>query len=202
MAHVVAIDLRGHGWSSAPRQGYLKEELADDLCAVLDELGHGRVTLVGHDWGGWVGFLAALRSPERFDALVALGIVPPFQRLSPATVANAWRGAYQLLLASPVLGRTDLRTHHERSPRSSASAPSIPRPSTSTARRHYAEMLQSPERARASVQMYRTFLVHEVPHLGRYQREYLTVPTRLLVGRPTRSPRAPFSRVGRTTPPT
>src|SRR5688572_22414915 len=86
LAHVVAIDPRGHGWSSASEHGYLTEELADDLFAVLDELGHGRVTLVGHDWGGWVGFLAALRSPDRFDALVALGIVHPFQRLSPATM--------------------------------------------------------------------------------------------------------------------
>jgi pimeloyl-ACP methyl ester carboxylesterase len=183
MAHVVAIDLRGHGWSSAPRQGYLKEELADDVCAVLDELGHGRVTIVGHDWGGWVGFLAALRSPERFDALVALGIVPPFQRLSPATVANAWRGAYQLLLAAPVLGRTVLRTQ----PRVVAEMIRLgtvdPEAIDEPARRHYAEMLQSPERARASVQMYRTFLVHEVPHLGRYQQQRLAVPTRLLVGR-------------------
>jgi pimeloyl-ACP methyl ester carboxylesterase len=46
---VVAMDLRGFGWSDAPRRGYEKENLADDVLAVLDELGIERV---GHDWGG------------------------------------------------------------------------------------------------------------------------------------------------------
>jgi pimeloyl-ACP methyl ester carboxylesterase len=180
---VVALDLRGHGWSSAPDHGYRKEELVDDVFAVLDELGHDRVTLVGHDWGGWVGFLAALREPERFDALVALGILHPFQRLSPETIANAWRVGYQPVLAAPLLGSSLLRTQPwvvSEMIRLGTSERDAIDPAT---RRQYAEVLRSPARANASVQMYRTFLLHELPHLGRYQQSYLTVPTRLLVGR-------------------
>lgn len=180
---VVALDLRGHGWSSAPEHGYLKEELVDDLFAVLDELGHDRVTLVGHDWGGWIGFLAALRQPERFDALVALGIIHPFQRLSLATLTNAWRGAYQPMLAAPVVGQSLLRTQpwvvSEMIRLGTYDRDAID-PAT---RRQYAEVLRAPARARASVQMYRTFLLQELPHLGRYREAYLTVPTHLLVGR-------------------
>jgi len=54
---VLAMDLRGFGWSDAPRDGYEKENLATDVLAVMDELGLERVKLVGHDWGGWIGFL-------------------------------------------------------------------------------------------------------------------------------------------------
>ncbi|HYJ20397.1 MAG TPA: alpha/beta fold hydrolase, partial [Solirubrobacterales bacterium] len=57
---VLALDLRGFGWSEAPPKGYEKENLASDVLAVLDQLGIERVKLVGHDWGGWVGFLLCL----------------------------------------------------------------------------------------------------------------------------------------------
>ena len=46
---VVALDLRGFGWSDAPRDRYLKEDLAGDVLAVMDALGLDRVKLVGHD---------------------------------------------------------------------------------------------------------------------------------------------------------
>ena len=36
---VLAIDLRGFGWSEAPRDGYEKENMADDVLAVLDSSG-------------------------------------------------------------------------------------------------------------------------------------------------------------------
>ena len=39
---VLCPDLRGAGWSSAPRSRYLKNEMAGDLAAVLDQLGLGR----------------------------------------------------------------------------------------------------------------------------------------------------------------
>src|SRR5262249_61563179 len=58
---VLALDLRGFGWSEAPADGYEKENLADDVLAVLDELGLERVKLVGHDGGGCVGVLLCLR---------------------------------------------------------------------------------------------------------------------------------------------
>ena len=73
---VIAMDLRGFGWSDAPRDGYEKENLATDVLAVLDELGIGRVKLVGHDWGGWIGYLLCLRAPERFKQYLTANKVP------------------------------------------------------------------------------------------------------------------------------
>jgi pimeloyl-ACP methyl ester carboxylesterase len=54
-------DLRGAGWSSARRSRYLKNDMADDLAAVLDRLDVGPVKLVAHDWGGPVAFIMMLR---------------------------------------------------------------------------------------------------------------------------------------------
>src|SRR3954465_1860041 len=62
---VIAPDLRGHGWSDKPPDGYRKGELPDDVPALLDPLGIDRVRWVGHDWGAYIGMLAALREPER-----------------------------------------------------------------------------------------------------------------------------------------
>src|SRR3712207_1051413 len=51
---LIAPDLRGFGWSDAPEGPYDKQTLADDVLAVLDELGVGRFRVMGHDWGAYV----------------------------------------------------------------------------------------------------------------------------------------------------
>src|ERR1700710_1360374 len=50
---VIACDLRGWGWSSAPPGDYAKATFARDVLALLDAEGLERVTLMGHDWGGY-----------------------------------------------------------------------------------------------------------------------------------------------------
>ncbi len=100
---VLALDLRGFGESEAPRRGYEKEEMASDVLAVLDELGVERVKLVGHDWGGWIGFLLCLREPQRFERFLALNIVPPWVNLRNL-IGHAWRFTYQQLILAPGLG--------------------------------------------------------------------------------------------------
>ena len=85
---IIAPDLRGHGWTDAPRDGYEKEQLASDLLALLDVMGIDRVTWAGHDWGAWTGMLAALRAPERFERLLPLCVPPPFSTSrDPRTLA-------------------------------------------------------------------------------------------------------------------
>jgi pimeloyl-ACP methyl ester carboxylesterase len=67
----LAIDLRGHGRSdpaAEPDEHGLPTQAAD-LLAVLDELGHGRVSVFGHSYGGSVALRAVLDHPARFDAV-------------------------------------------------------------------------------------------------------------------------------------
>ncbi|MCW2667721.1 MAG: alpha/beta hydrolase fold protein [Frankiales bacterium] len=180
---LVMPDLRGHGWTDA-RAPYDKEQLATDLLGLLNAMELPRVGLVGHDWGGWTGFLACLRAPERFSGLLALGITHPFQRPTAARALQAWRLAYQVLLSTPVLAQQVLQatpTVVERAIRAGSS-----RQDAFTAQdlRAFGAVLQEPDRARASVLLYRTFLLAESPAVlrGRYLDQRLTVPTRLVVG--------------------
>jgi pimeloyl-ACP methyl ester carboxylesterase len=171
-------DLRGFGWSQAPADGYDKQTLADDLLAILDALGLERVRLVAHDWGTWIGFLACLAAPERFAAFVALSCPPPTGRPSGRQVLQVWRFAYQLVLAAPVLGEQLIANEGflARLMRAGAAGSGV---WTDDELHVFAGILAEPKRARASVALYRTFLVHEA---GRAPGGRLHVPTRLMTG--------------------
>jgi pimeloyl-ACP methyl ester carboxylesterase len=179
---VLAMDLRGFGWSDAPREGYLKEEMANDVLAVLDKLGLERVKLVGHDWGGWIGFLLCLRAPERFERYLALNITHPWQ-----TLGGGWRHLprfwYQQLIIFPLVGYL---LHRSRAfvramlLGGTTDRTAWDRPTLDA----FADNLAQPARARACVQVYRTFTLREIGPLigGRYFGQRLTVPTHLLFG--------------------
>ena len=77
-ARVICPDLRGFGWTDVPERGYEKDQLKRDVLALLDALGHERVTIAGHDWGGFVGFLLALEHPDRIESFLALNVLPPW----------------------------------------------------------------------------------------------------------------------------
>lgn len=179
---VIALDQRGFGWSEAPAEGYEKENLADDVLVVLDELGLERVKLVGHDWGGWIGFLLCLRAPERFERYLALNILPPWTSMR-AMAPHLWRFWYQWLILSPGIG---YRLH-----RSGRFVPkvlvgaSVRKEVWDDATLHaFSDTFTEPDRARAAVQMYRVFNLHEVGPIarGRYAHARLQVPTKLLFG--------------------
>jgi len=179
---VLALDLRGYGWSDAPPDGYEKENLADDVLAVLDELGLERVKLVGHDWGGYVGFLLALRAPQRFERFLALNILPPWTSMR-SMAPHLWRFAYQWMISSPVLGQR-LHTSGKFIPKILVGG-SVRREVWDDATVHaFSDTFTQPARAQAAVQTYRSFTLREAPEMarGRYADARLTVPTRLVFG--------------------
>lgn len=73
---IIAPDLRGLGDSERTLDpaAYTKQELGQDLLALLDALAIKRCFLAGHDWGGAVAQEAALAQPERFEKLILLNI--------------------------------------------------------------------------------------------------------------------------------
>jgi pimeloyl-ACP methyl ester carboxylesterase len=87
MGHrVVAYDARGHGHSTpaATPDAYGYDVLADDLGAVLDELGIERAMLAGASMGAQTALRFALDHPGR---VAALGLITPaFDPEAPTTI--------------------------------------------------------------------------------------------------------------------
>jgi pimeloyl-ACP methyl ester carboxylesterase len=69
---VIAVDLRGHGRSSAPSGGYTTHRFATDLAELLEHLQVGPVVAVGHSMGGNVVSALAVEHPERVLGVVAV----------------------------------------------------------------------------------------------------------------------------------
>jgi pimeloyl-ACP methyl ester carboxylesterase len=69
--HVVAPDLPGHGLTSLlPAEEYDVARLAERAWQWVDALGAGRITLVGHSWGGAIAMRMQADAPGALDALV------------------------------------------------------------------------------------------------------------------------------------
>lgn len=77
---VIAPDLRGFGLTEIPIGGvaaYRVEKLVADVVALLDVLGVAKVRLVAHDWGAVIGWLTAIKHPDRIDRYVAISVGHP-----------------------------------------------------------------------------------------------------------------------------
>lgn len=72
--HLIAPDLRGLGDSNRElkKELYVKEELAKDMIALVDELGIEKFHLAGHDWGGGVAQEIGFLVPERIQKFALL----------------------------------------------------------------------------------------------------------------------------------
>jgi len=168
---VICPDLRGFGWTDARRGSYLKSRLAADVVALLDALGLDRVRLAGHDWGAFTGFLLCLDAPDRISHFAAAGMshlwVKPPELSVGAIVKQARRLAYMGLLAAPVLGGQIV----QRAPgftravfHASAAHPS--RTWTDEELDQYVAQWNEPDRAAATVGIYRSFLTRELRELA------------------------------------
>ncbi|MGY2067456.1 3-oxoadipate enol-lactonase [Blastococcus sp. SYSU DS0619] len=69
---VVTYDTRGHGESPVPPGPYSLDDLADDLAALLDEVGAERAHVAGLSLGGMTGMRLAARDPQRVHRLALL----------------------------------------------------------------------------------------------------------------------------------
>lgn len=177
---LIAPDLPGYGWSGPAPHRWAKEDVAQDLLALLDTLGLDRVGLVGHDWGGYIGFLLTLGAPDRFAAYLALNIAHPWQ--TPRTMApHLWRFAmYQPFVAAfgvPLHRFTPLVafTHWVALEDRSAMTPQE--------RALFADRFRDPVCARTARDTYRTFLLREMPRASRDPETRRShVPTRAVFG--------------------
>jgi pimeloyl-ACP methyl ester carboxylesterase len=183
---VICPDLRGFGWSEAPRGRYEPEVFAADAVALLDALRIDRVHLVGHDWGGWTSYVLCLRHPERVYKHLALNIIHPWLSARPGLIVrNAWRVWYQVVAAVPGLGPALMRRRTPSINRRIAATSGDPRCWEDGVIETFTDQLREPDRAWATSRLYRWALS---PHgtialiRGRYRELRLTVPTLHLHG--------------------
>lgn len=66
---VTLFDLRGHGYSDCPTEGFNVRQLGADILGLMDTLAIDRAAVIGHSYGGSAALEAAAAAPERFTAL-------------------------------------------------------------------------------------------------------------------------------------
>lgn len=92
MAHagyrVIAVDLPPFGFSTRPAsRDYSRTAQARRIAALVDTLGRGPVTLLGHSYGGGPAAEAAMLYPDRFRHLILLDAAVGMQE-QPAPLAE------------------------------------------------------------------------------------------------------------------
>ena len=93
---VIAPDVRGFGDSERPEGGYDMGTIAEDVGALLTELGHETFAVAGEDWGAAFAYAVAATFPERPGAFPELveGLASPSAsgarnpRIRPAPVGS------------------------------------------------------------------------------------------------------------------
>ena len=104
---VIAADLRGHGRSSVPADGYRPKQFAADLVTLLDHLGTGPVIVMGHSLGTIIGSTLAVEHPAHVAALVVVDPTYGF----PLELADYLEATCNALRDDPYAGALDnLRT--------------------------------------------------------------------------------------------
>jgi pimeloyl-ACP methyl ester carboxylesterase len=113
--HVVAPDLRGHGRGIRSLRQMCLADCADDVAALVDELGAAKVIAAGYSMGGPVAQLLWRRHPDKVAGLVLCATAPSFSTQSRrvadaslATLAGLMRVAGQFA-AVPAAGAHLLR---------------------------------------------------------------------------------------------
>ena len=72
---VVAVDLQGHGRTADTDRPLSVELMADDIAALITQLGTGPTDIMGYSLGGGVALQTAIRHPEAVSRLVVVSRV-------------------------------------------------------------------------------------------------------------------------------
>ncbi|TLG77986.1 alpha/beta hydrolase [Methylocystis sp. B8] len=104
---VWAVNQRGYGATTRPleKDAYSLEALTRDVAGLIDAANPTSVSLIGHDWGGFIAWVVAIRKLRRIDALVALNIPHPlcFRRALEEQWRQKFKSAYAAFFQLPWL---------------------------------------------------------------------------------------------------
>lgn len=167
---VVVPDMRGYNRSGKPTgvEQYRLEPLADDLAALVEAEGYDSAHVVGHDWGGIVALVAALRRPERLDRLVVLNAPYPGCLEDQLTLRQAFRSWYVGFFQLPAVPERVLSAR-DFAPlvRLFREAPAVPGAYTDEDVRRYRRAWRRERAMRSMIDHYRAFVREHVRELWR-----------------------------------
>jgi pimeloyl-ACP methyl ester carboxylesterase len=185
--HVVAPDQRGYNLSDKPKgvAAYNLDILARDVVGLIDEAGAAKAWVVGHDWGGAVGWWLGLKHPERLEKLVLLNIPHPLVMRRTLRKSSAQRGksSYMFWFQLPWFPERTFRAHRFAFAVKSLQASSRPGTFSDEDMERYREAWSQPGAVRAMIHWYRAALRSQ-PERPASPR--VRVPTLLLWGRKDR----------------
>lgn len=112
-----APNLRGYGRSSRPRRvaDYALTHLISDVAGMIDAAGKQSTLLIGHDWGGAIGWQFVLNPPRVIDRFIVLNLPHPklfFSGLRKP--AQLWRSWYLFFFQLPMIPEWLLTAGHAR----------------------------------------------------------------------------------------
>jgi len=157
----VAVDLRGYGGSDKPPRGYDLVTAAADAAGLVRSLGEANAIIVGHDWGGLIGWTTAAYFPKVVRRLAVISVPHPL-RVRGAVLADprgqGRRSGYALGFQLPVLPERQLTSSNaERVGRllRNWSGPGWP---DAEAERRYRAAMSMPSVAHSALEYHRWFV--------------------------------------------
>jgi pimeloyl-ACP methyl ester carboxylesterase len=113
---VVAPDLRGYNDTDKPRSGYDVQTLLRDIVGLIKGVGYEKAIIVGHDWGGALAWVFAMRYPKMTERLIVLNAPHPWAFMRELrTLRQLRKSWYMFIFQIPwlpdyMLGRNHAQT--------------------------------------------------------------------------------------------
>jgi pimeloyl-ACP methyl ester carboxylesterase len=165
--HVIAHDQRGYNLSGKPAKvsAYDLDMLAADVIGLVDHFGHHRFTVIGHDWGGSVGWWIATRHAERLEQLAVLNAPHPliWREAMQSNTEQRRRSRYVQFFRLPWLPELLLRQGRFRALVQSISERARPGTVKPEELERYRAAWSAPGALTAMLNWYRAFLRKDLP---------------------------------------
>jgi 2-succinyl-6-hydroxy-2,4-cyclohexadiene-1-carboxylate synthase len=94
---LILVDLRGHGKSDRPENGYHMDEMAKDVVGVMDHLELEKAHIIGSSIGAEVGLSMAANYPEKVISLVLDGAL--CSQYGPYSTWDGTKQAFEVYVA-------------------------------------------------------------------------------------------------------
>lgn len=184
---VIAPDLRGYGRTDKPEniKDYSLPLVAKDIVELIHSLGYEKAHIVGHDWGGGVGWQLALEYPEVVDRLVVLNCPHPaaFRKALKTNRRQLFKSWYMFFFQIPYVPELIFKMFDTTLLKAALKGSSL-RKNTFTDHdlQQYLSALRKPGAFTAAINYYRASFRNKLSKNKTMKHRKITAPTQLIWG--------------------